>query len=351
MNQVSLKLLLGSLIFVVPVSVSAADGSDGYAALPVRDRPKPDFDPIGIRAGSFIFYPSVIERYVYDSNVYAAPANEVSDSIFVFSPRLLVEGDLGRHSLTFNFGVDDYRYVKQTSENRTDAFGEIKAIIEASHDLNFTTSGRIAQRHELRDDSDLPSSAAEPVPYVEYSGTAAAHKQFNRVGVSLGVAASRRDYEDVAAVGGGIIEQDHRDGNVVSVGGRVTYDLMPGYRAFADIHYDWRRYRNAPGVNFDSEGVRALAGVEFAITNLVQGELGVGYIDQDYVSPAYADISDFSYSASVIWSPTPLMTVTVDGERVVSDSNLATVRRADRLHATDNTRLRSATQHHRVALS
>ncbi len=330
MKKTSLRTLLSGLALAMPAAAIAADGeyadaADGYTALPVRDRPKPDYDPIGVRSGAFIFYPSVMERYIHDSNVFAAPSAEVSDDIFVFSPRLLVEGEIGRHTVTFNFGVDDYRYVDNTSENRTDAFGEIKAVIEASHDLNFTIRSTIAHRHELRDDTDLPSNAAEPAPYMEYSGAVAANKQFNRVGVSLGVAAKRRDYDDIAANGGGTIDQDPRDADVVSAGGRVTYDLMPGYRAFADLRGNWRRYRNAPGVNFDSDGIRALAGVEFAITNLIQGELGAGYIAQDYVNPIYADVSDFSYSASLIWSPTPLMTVTIDGERLVSDSNLATV--------------------------
>ena len=43
------------------------------AAQSVRDRPKADYDALGIRAGSFLLYPQLTSKLVFDSNVFALP--------------------------------------------------------------------------------------------------------------------------------------------------------------------------------------------------------------------------------------------------------------------------------------
>ncbi len=51
-------------------------------------------------------------------------------------------------------------------------------------------------------------------------------------------------------------------------------------RVFGDFEYNWRDYDGT--VIPDSDGWRALAGVEMEITQLVAGEISVGYMEQTY---------------------------------------------------------------------
>jgi hypothetical protein len=143
-------------------------------------------------------------------------------------------------------------------------------------------------------------------------------KTFNWLAVSADVAYHTADYEDVRALGGGTLDQDFRDGDIFVVGGRAGYIFSPGYSIFVDAHYNDRNYDT--GFN-DSTGWRVLSGVEFEITNLLTGEVGAGYMQQDFDTGD--EVSDFSYHAGLIWKPTPLMTVRLAGDRYVGESSLA----------------------------
>ena len=56
------------------------------------------------------------------------------------------------------------------------------------------------------------------------------------------------------------------------------------------------------------------------ITNLVAGELWVGYLDQMYFSNSFKDVSGVSFGANIDWFATAMTTVTLYGGREVVDS-------------------------------
>src|SRR5271163_1858458 len=54
----------------------------------VLDRPRPEYDPLGLRLGSFFLYPKLELGELYSDNVFATQSNKKTDFITVVSPTL-----------------------------------------------------------------------------------------------------------------------------------------------------------------------------------------------------------------------------------------------------------------------
>ncbi|MDP2620653.1 MAG: outer membrane beta-barrel protein [Hyphomicrobiales bacterium] len=285
----------------------------------VGNRSRPEYDPIGGRVGSFFIYPSLTESLLFDDNVYATNTGEVSDTILRSRARLAIRSDMPRHALNFDFAVDNFTYFDNSGENRTDVEAGSNGRIDIDHSLNLAGSARAGWLHEERGSADSPGAAAEPVSYSRFEGSISLNKQFSRLGLSVGGAVQSLDYSDVAAVGGGTIDQDFRDGEVFTALVKAAYEFSQGYRAFAQVEGNKRDFRN----NKDSTGIELRGGIEFEISRLVLGEVSAGYLHQDYDTPGLADVDGAAFRGALLWNPTPLATVALSAERRVSETTVA----------------------------
>ena len=281
------------------------------------------YDALGIRAGSFLIYPSLTEKLVFDSNVFAQPTGEISDWAAITTPRLAAESNWSRHSLMFELLARDVRYFDQTSQNHTDIHGRVVGRLDIQRDLTVQGSLLLARDHKTLGSGDAPGLAAEPVPDTAFDSELAVNKTFNRVKVTLRGGYESHNYEDVAMVGGGILDQDFRDGEAYEAGGRVAVAISPDTSVFGDVTYTRTEYDNPSALLSDSDTIRVLAGLEFAPSALVRGQIGAGYTWRGYDGAGIADEEGFAYLADIIWNPTPLITVTLGGEGRIEDTAVA----------------------------
>jgi hypothetical protein len=271
----------------------------------------------GMHFSRFWLLPTIEAGAFYDSKPDLSGSGGSSGGAYV-APNIEAKSDFGRHALNFNAGAEHYEYFEDDVEARTNFFGEADSRIDIRRDLVLTSGLRGGFFEDDQGKIISPLGAAEPVTYTTLDSWSRLTKIFNRLAVSADVAYQVADYEDVTMVGGGTLDQDFRDVNRYDVGGRAGYLFSPGYSVFVDAHYNDRTYDT--GVN-DSTGWRALSGISFEITRLLRGEASVGYMAQDYDTGV--QVSDFSYHVGLIWNPTMLMTVKLDGDRVVGESSLA----------------------------
>lgn len=117
-----------------------------------------------------------------------------------------------------------------------------------------------------------------------------------------------------------MIDQDFRDGDSTEVKSRVSYELSPGYSLFTELAYNWRDYDLLAGGS--SQGWRSLTGVSFEVGRLIRGDVGIGYMSQDFQGRAGRIDLHLSRRAEVGY-PMPPMTVALDADRVVKDSAMA----------------------------
>ncbi|MEX0760810.1 MAG: outer membrane beta-barrel protein, partial [Tistlia sp.] len=109
---------------------------------------------------------------------------------------------------------------------------------------------------------------------------------------------------------------------------RLGYEFQPGYVVFLEPGYDLRRYDLAVdslGLNRDSSGWQALAGLTYNVSAVTFAEAYVGYFQQDYEDAALADAGGLTYGGTLTWNPLDLLTVNASIDRSVQKSTLAGV--------------------------
>ncbi len=310
---------------VLPATACAAWGDstspeDDISRLPVRERPRPDYEPIGYRIGPHFFSPRLTTSGFYNSNVFARPTNRQSDFGVVFSPQLLVQGDTSRFSYALDLGLDIYRFRKLSREDRENAHARYRGRSEITRDLVLDTSAEIARKHEIRGDSSSPLDAARPVPYTDMRAEASLTRTFNHFAVAVGTNVRRLEFENVESVNGGTLDLGWRDGTIVTGWVKPSYEFWPGYRAFIRGRVNNRDYAGEGDLNRDSQGYDLRGGLDFQLTPLIWATVEVGHMNQSYANALIPAISGPSFLGKAQWLVTPLVTLSASAERTLAET-------------------------------
>ena len=118
------------------------------------DRPRDDYDPLGIRAGSFFIFPSISLSGTYDSNAFATSDDEDSDVGAILAPRVDVNSNWSRHALNFSAGAVGAAWAEYSENNYLDAFAATTGRLDITRDDIASGTLRFDRLHEDRDDPD-----------------------------------------------------------------------------------------------------------------------------------------------------------------------------------------------------
>ena len=289
----------------------------------VTDRPRPDYDPPGVRLGGIFFHPGLVAEAGTDSNVFYSSANERDDIVYALKPQIEVKTDWSRHGIVAAIGLDDYRYQDSDSENHTDVYARGEGRLDVRRGSYILLGGSQGRLTERRGAPDSPLAAAKPLRYESREAHIVGVQEFNRARVSLRLDRENLNYRDVALIGGGFADQDQRDHTTTTGTARLEYGVSPDTALVAQISANMRDYRlHPPRSQFDrdSMGTSYLVGINTDLTKLVRGELIVGYLQQDYDDPALKTAKGLALEANIQYFPTPLTTVTLKAKRQVEET-------------------------------
>jgi hypothetical protein len=287
---------------------------------PVKNRQQPGYEPVGIRAGSWMFSPALTFGTFYDSNVFSSNTMKRSDIAAVVEPSLRANTLWEQHGIDLRLDTQSTIYDHNSGLNQTNASLKGNAWYDVSRDLAVLTSFQIAHLNEGVGTLSSPANAVQPTPYDLLSGDLSLRKEFNRLTVSVGFRTDSYDYQSTRAQNGTVINEDSRDGLIYTLHSRFDYAISPSLGWFAAAEGNERDIRGTPGQPLDSQGYRVLTGVTFALTNLITGELGAGYVQQRFVDPTIGTIEGPSYRARLTWHATRLLDVHFKAEQVVTET-------------------------------
>ncbi len=307
------------LVLIAFASGGVAWGQDRARGQGVMDVARPDYDAAGIRLGSFLLYPALELGAGYDSNVFAEDKSAKDAAFFPLSLPIVLDSDWTRHALSIA-AAPSYRF--HTGEPSED-YWEVDVSGDARLDVlefaNFTPSISFRHLTESRGAIDAVQLLAEPTEYDELDFTAAWNQRFNRVSASIGGGWTQLDYDDNKLVAGGKFDQDFRDRGIAQGIGRVGYSFAKGQSAFVRGSVNHRNYRKKSLPARDSFGWEVVAGWASELSNLVAGEIYVGYLDQDYKA-GFGDVSGVSFGTDLEWYVTELVTLKASAARDVTES-------------------------------
>ena len=290
--------------------------------MPVKTRQQPGYEPVGIRAGSWMFNPSLISGGFFDSNVFSSNTEKRADLAAVFEPSLRAHTLWERHGIDLKLDAQSTVYKENSSLDQTNASLKGNAWFDIAHDLAVLTNFQIAHLNEGVGSLNSPANAITPTPYDLLSGDVTLRKQFNRLTTSVGFRTDSYNFGSARAQDGTIINQDSRDGQIYSLHSRVDYAFSPVLGWFGGVEGNQRDIRGLPGHTLDSQGYRTLSGVTVSLGNLVSGEFGAGYVQQRFVDPTIGTIDGPSYRARLTWRPTRLLDVNFKAEQLVTQTSV-----------------------------
>lgn len=346
------NLLLGCAALSVLALSSGAQAQDGRQNVPqsqtgqqgqfdslfsrdrntsVLQRPRPEYEPLGIRARGFIVRPKVDLGIGYTDNVFAVNSGqngqfgEQDDFYFVLRPSVTVESNWNRNSLVTGAYVETFQHLDFDRENVVNGGVFLDGRIDISRNAAFILGGAYDALSESRQVSNGADLAREPVEYDRGNLYGGIEQEFGRIRYRGRLGYTNYDYDNaISALTGNPIGQDFRDRDEIEVLGQVGYALTRDASVFIRGTYRERDYDNITlaGLNRNSEGYSVSAGVDFDISRLARGTVALGYLEESFDDPTLDSIDGLSAEVGVEYFPTELTTIGLRASRSVRASAL-----------------------------
>ncbi len=291
----------------------------------VLSRPRPEYDPLGIRLGSFFLYPDVGLTETWNSNIYATPSNDKNDFITSLTPRLALKSNWNNHALNFSADSTITRYARYHSESYTDYTVAADGRLDIQRDARLFAAGGYKIRHEPRS-SPNNLGGTEPTEYQDTSTLLAGEKDFNRLSFRLEGAFDAYRYFDVQNALGQTIAESLRDRNDTIVTLRTGYEVAPLRQLYLLTSYNWRKYQSPVdmfGFDRTSDGYTVALGAHYDLTGLIFADVFLGYRRQDYDDPRLRPVDGPTAGIKLTWNVTALTTITGNLSREIEETVLA----------------------------
>lgn len=314
-----------ALALCAPTLASAQSASyfDRNNAGGVLQRPRPDYQALGIDAGGFQVFPSLTLSPEYDDNIYAAPDDRASDLVTNISPSLQVRSNWSRDELDAFANLSSNIYANHSNESTTDytvgGSGRLDILSQSSLNASFS----YAHDTEARTSENTVNTASAPVQFDVISTSFGGVQTLNRLKFTESFNFERITYDDTTSFGGAPIPLNTLDGDIFQVTGRADYAINPQISLFLSAQANDRPYDDKPPVaslDRDSSGYETTIGADFDITRLVRGQVQVGYLAQNYASPLFRPVNGPTVHARVSYFLSGLTTLTFTADRQVIDA-------------------------------
>ena len=311
--------LLAAMSGAAPAAGGATDG-------------QPDAPATGVGPGGFLWEPQISLTPMYDDNIYALPAAELADWIWVLSPTLAGESRWDRHRLRFDAGAELGRYDEYGSEDYDDWWANADGRYDLAPVSSLFGGVGFSQEHEDRGSPDAvaPTAAlsaidAEPTVYEALTAQGGVTHRFGDSLLRAGATYERLDYDDVPSLAGSTIDNDDRDREIFGIAVRLSHRLDDGLDLFAQAQWNERRYADTPddyGYYRDSEGHRLAVGLKGQIGPGLDAEAYLGYLLQDYDDPRFDRVDGLDFAGKLNWRIDARTRARLTLERTVNETTL-----------------------------
>lgn len=294
-----------ALIVLAPVHALAQTPPDEDRGVSVRERPRPEYDPVGINLGGFDLHARLDLAVTSTDNLFAEEVDEQEDFFFDIAPWVGLNSHWSRHGLGVEAGANFRQHDEFSSEDFETMFVRGYGRLDVGSNTHVTLALGAANEVEPRTDPDAPTTP-EPVEYDRTDASLTVQHTLNRIRLTGTAAQTDFDYKGT---------QDFRDHEASLVRGRVEVEATPRIGVFLQAEADERDYENLNTLSSDGEVY--LAGVSINFTDLLSGEVAVGQFERDYNSGATVDGT--AVSGHLEWYITRLTTLTFDASRASED--------------------------------
>lgn len=282
------------------------------------------FNPVGVRAGAFLFKPSLEAYGGYETN----PTSEEDNGGSLYARTqggLDVESDWTRHAFRGRIEAEYTAYDEFEELNAPRAAGDVALRLDARKDLRIDLLARAELDSEAPGDPERPEGISGRPENLRLGAGGGITYKPNRLSLGLKGDVDRRIYEDAELNNGGILDNEDRNYTAYRLGLRAGYELDPGLEPFVEVEGNKREYdvdQNDDGLLHNTDGYKAYAGVRVEPNPIwaFEGALGYGHLEAE--DPFEPKLDDFIAKASLVWQPSIKTRVTLRAEKDISSSGL-----------------------------
>ncbi|WP_162234688.1 outer membrane beta-barrel protein [Sphingomonas sp. Leaf231] len=287
----------------------------------VLQRPHPEIDPLGVRAGAFLVFPQVDVSANATSNVFGATNDAVSDAYAIVAPRLDARSTWSRHQLLGHVRGNFRRFLDYSIKNEDGYDVGIESRLDIVGESNLRAAVNADRIYINQLSGDFPRFAAASVPLDRQVASLRGTYGLNRLQLMGDVNVTRLDYSDTRALDGTMIDQDYLDRTATRLTARAEYNISPVTSLFVQGVYTLHDYK-VVNFDFDRSGdeLRVVGGAAFDVTPLIRTRLGVGYLTRHYDTAGVSTLSGLAFDAQVDYLVTQLTTISVSARRDVRDA-------------------------------
>lgn len=274
----------------------------------------------GVRLGpSLLLFPSIEGDLTYDSNVYNNGPVKLDDLIVSLRPRFTLRTDLPRHQFSLTGGTDIRRYAEIDGENSEQFDIQGKGILDLAQRTEVIADAGFRRGIEQRGTAGDQFLTDEPVAFDRTFGGLLLRRKGGFFELTAEGRIAETRYQD-AKINGLPLDLSDRDTRVMRARIRGSAPSSHYSRIFIEASINQVDYLQSAILRRDSDGYALLAGMLLRLTDLVDLEVGVGYIRQNFDNPLVKDVSAVNFHLQVEWTPRPDWQITAAADRVVDPS-------------------------------
>lgn len=297
----------------------------GVPALPLAQ-----VDPyaaLGIRAGSFLLFPSLDLSGGFTTNPERVQGGSAS-SYFVVAPELKVQSDWERHSFTADVVGSFTEYTQDLTPSLNVPFMNAKfdGRVDVTRDTQLLLEQRVIVATDNPGSPNLQTQLAKLPINIDVGDTVGIAQEFNRLAVSFRGTFDRAVYDPSQLTDGATASNSDRNFDQYAGILRAGYDLGGGLFPFVEAQGDERIHdeefdRN--GLQRDSVGAAVKVGSAVDLFGSLSGAMAVGYTERSYKDPTLPNVAGVIGDGALIWQPTGLTTAKLSATSQVYETILA----------------------------
>ncbi|WP_054142222.1 outer membrane beta-barrel protein [Bosea sp. AAP35] len=285
------------------------------------------YAPLGLRLGSVVLKPAITNGVGYDTNPQRTAGSTRKGSPFSrHDAEVEIQSDWNVHELKGRLRGGYSEYFRDRDASRPDGEGNLDLRLDASRDTRILLETRARLDTQRPGSPDLTAAVTGRPLIYQYGASAGVTHDINRLQMTLRGSVDRSDYEDGKLSNGGIVSQRDRNQTQYGLRLRAAYEVTPGFKPFVQGEVDTREFDQAidsSGYRRSSDGATGRVGSTFEISRQLTGEVSVGYQNRKYEDGRLRNLKGFIGDAAILWSPTPLTTVTLRGTSELGDTTIA----------------------------
>ena len=306
---------------------SLVPGGEPLAAEAPRDNFDDDadaYEPLGIRAGSFLLLPSLEVTGGASDNIDSTNKGKAG-GFYRIAPEVILRSNWSRHQLesTLKGSYKGYPWsdtaddpnLSTTTTVRIDVRDKTTIDLEGGYTLDRESSSSV----------DVAPGTETTALVHQLRGAAGLTQEFGRLAVTGKGSIDRTFYTGGTATGGGTLDSESRNNSLLTASLRTSYEVTPAFKPFVEgalLERVYDQKQDALGYRRDSTGYELKAGAVIDLGAKIHAEGALGWHYEELRDNRFDPLEGLIAEASLVWSPSRLTTVTLSGETAFEPTTL-----------------------------